>query len=124
MKTTPDGLRRHKLLPKDIAKTIPPLYWTEKQNTASPPLVYAKFFSPFNDWRWFVLEYDGDDTFFGLVVGWEAELGYFSLKDLSDASITLPDGTRVPAVERDLGFEVKSLDEVKKDLAAVGALAY
>jgi len=41
-----------------------------------------KFLPPDNNWTWYASEFDGEDLFFGLVSGFEVELGYFSLKEL------------------------------------------
>jgi hypothetical protein len=46
------------------------------------PLVRAKFFYPDFSWTWYAIEFDGSDRFFGLVDGFEKELGYFSLAEL------------------------------------------
>lgn len=70
------------LLPKELAQTLPKLYGQEKNGEEA--IVYLKFFDPCSYWTWFVLEYDGIDTFFGLVRGHYVELGYFSLKELQD----------------------------------------
>lgn len=47
--------------------------------------------------------------FFGLVVGFKIELGYFSLKELKEARgpLGLP-------IERDLHFKPKSLEELRE----------
>lgn len=68
-----------KLLPEDILKALPPLY---SQGNVENPLVVCKFFYPDFSWTWYVIEYDGKDTFYGLVDGDEKELGYFSLSEL------------------------------------------
>ncbi len=95
-----------KLVTAEMRRTLPPLYSAEKQDD---PMVYAKFFTPDSSWTWFVLEFDGKDTFFGLVVGLETELGYFSLGELE--SVRGPLGLRI---ERDLYFEPQSLSKVRQ----------
>lgn len=59
---------------------LPKLYANEKLglNAIAP----IKFFTPDANWTWYPTEYDGIDTFFGLVAGFEVELGYFSLTEL------------------------------------------
>ena len=69
-----------RLMTKELRRKIPPLYSAEKQ---SDPMVYAKFFTPDSNWTWYVLEFDGRDTFFSLVYGLRTGLGYFSLSELS-----------------------------------------
>jgi len=45
--------------------------------------IVAKFFDPCSQWTWYATEYDPiDRLFFGLVRGFETELGYFSLDEL------------------------------------------
>jgi hypothetical protein len=39
----------------------------------------AKIFTPDAQWTWYTSEFDGKDIFFGLVIGPDIELGYFSL---------------------------------------------
>ena len=59
---------------------LPPLYYNEQFGLeAIAPL---KFFTPDSSWTWYPTEFDGDDIFFGLVSGFEVELGYFSLSEL------------------------------------------
>ncbi|MDP2858297.1 MAG: DUF2958 domain-containing protein [Bacillota bacterium] len=95
-----------KLLTAEMRRTIPPLYSAEKQED---PMVHTKFFTPDSNWTWFVLEFDGEDTFFGLVVGLETELGYFSLSELESARgpLGLP-------IERGLYFEPQPLSKVRQ----------
>jgi hypothetical protein len=64
----------------------------------------VKFFCPWSNWTWYAAEFDGEDLFFGLVDGLEKELGYFSLKELSD--LTGPMGLKI---ERDLYWTPKDL---------------
>lgn len=44
-----------------------------------------EFFSPDSNWTWYAVEFDGEDLFFGLVDGFELEMGYFSLRDIQVA---------------------------------------
>jgi hypothetical protein len=84
------------LLPQEIRETLPELCSQEKQGWGA--IAHVKFFTPDSHWTWWASEYDPDTrTFFGLVQGFERELGYFSLDDLEQ--ITGPLGLRV---ERDL----------------------
>ena len=67
----------------------------------------AKFFSPDSGWTWYASEFDGQDVFFGLVSGFEVELGYFSLSELESAKGPLGLG-----IERDRFFEPRTLKEL------------
>lgn len=113
MKEANEGLRRHKLMTEDIKKQIPKLYDTE-ETPKEDKTVYVKYFSPYSNWSWYVLEFDGVDMFFGLVKGFEVEYGYFSLSEL--ANVTVFNG--VPAVERDLSFAPQPLKEIETMLRA------
>jgi len=92
-----------KLMTKDLQMQLPQLY---SQEEVEDPKAIAKFFTPWTNWTWYATEFDGKDTFFGLVDGHEKELGYFSLAELE--SINGPMGLKI---ERDLWFESKPLSE-------------
>jgi len=72
-------------------------------------LAQVKFFTPDTNWIWYASEFDGEDFFFGLVSGFEVELGYFSLNELREARgpLGLP-------IERDVYFEPKTLRDLMK----------
>lgn len=94
------------LLTKKIRAQLPPLYAQEKVND---PVAYIKFFTPDSSWNWYVTEFDGEDSFFGLVQGFEEEIGYFSLSELLEARgpLGLP-------IERDLCFKPAPLSQLRK----------
>jgi hypothetical protein len=94
------------LLPGEIRAALPPLYTNEQMGWAA--VAPVKYFTPDSSWTWYPTEYDGSDVFFGLVSGFEIELGYFSATEL--------EGLRGPLglpVERDLWFEPQTLRELK-----------
>lgn len=93
------------LLTKENKKQIPPM---RSQENRKDPICFVKFFTPWTHWTWYVLEYDGQDTFFGYVQGLENELGYFSLEDLK--SVNGPLGLKI---ERDRNFKPCPLSEIK-----------
>ncbi len=94
------------LLTQEIVRKVPTLYSSE--NTEDP-MVWCKFFTPDSSWTWYVIEYDGKDMFYGLVDGFERELGYFSLSEISSVRghLNLP-------VERDMYFKPRRLSELPK----------
>ena len=98
-----------KLLTKEIRKKLPPLY--AQDGKGGKAMVYVKFFTPDSSWTWYVTEFDGEDTFFGLVEGHEKELGYFSLKELKSAK-----GPMGLPIERDLYFKPKMLEEIAPEM--------
>ena len=97
-----------KLLTEEIKKKIPKLGSMDGKDPTTVPIV-AKFFSPFTGWTWYATEMeqreDGDYEFFGLVRGFESELGYFCLSELEVKRGNLP------LVERDMYFGEHMLSE-------------
>lgn len=94
-----------KLLTKELRAQLPPLHSQEK---TEDPLVVAKFFTPWTNWTWYAIEFDGEDTFFGLLDGQEKELGYFSLSELE-----LTKGPFGLNIERDLYWRPVPLSKVR-----------
>ena len=92
------------LLTKEVRGKLPPLY---SQEEVADPMVVCKFFYPDFSWTWYAIEFDGADQFYGLVDGFEKELGYFSLTELMSnrGKLGLP-------VERDRYFTPCRLSEV------------
>lgn len=89
----------NELLPPDLRSRLPVMH---SQEGVEDPIVYAKFFLPISGWTWFVTEGqpEGSDfIFFGHVIGFEAEWGYFSLRELEEVNVN---GL---AIERDQYFE-------------------
>jgi hypothetical protein len=90
------------LLTSEVRRALPPLGTTDAQGMKA--LAVVKFFTPDAGWTWFGVEFDGEDIFFGLVIGVVAEFGTFRLSELESlhGALGLP-------VERDLFFEPTSL---------------
>ena len=89
-----------KLLPAEVAATLPALYATQHE---ADPIARVKFFTPDSSWTWYVTEFDPSDRLcFGLVHGHEREFGYFSLDELE--SVKGPLGL---PIERDLYWQPK-----------------
>jgi Protein of unknown function (DUF2958) len=105
---------------KGLLKTLPALY---SQEDNPDPMVVCKFFTPDAGWTWYAIEgspvdangyCDTDEEkvaflFFGLVCGFDVELGYFLLSELE--TFRSPFGL---PVERDLHFQPTRLSVVKK----------
>ena len=102
-----DKVRGMKLLPKEIREILPPLY--AQDGKGGKAIAYVKFF--LGSWTWWATEFDGEDTFFGLVEGFEKELGYFSLSELENIKgpLGLP-------IERDLHFQPQTLGEIAPEM--------
>jgi len=97
-----------KLLTQEIKRKLPELYSTEGQGWDA--VAQVKFFTPDSSWTWFGVEWDGEDTFYGLVDGHDKELGYFSLSELE--SVRGPMGLKI---ERDRWFKPRPLKECRDD---------
>jgi len=93
-----------KLITQELLNKLPKLYTNEDTDD---PKAIAKFFTPDSNWTWYATEFDGKDTFYGLVDGHEKEQGYFSLRELE--SIRGPFGL---PVERDLYWKETKLSEI------------
>jgi hypothetical protein len=118
---TPEIPRPMELLPSEIRSRLPALYANEKLGLDAKAQV--KYFTPDSNWSWYASEgspvdangyFDTDKEkvdflFYGLVSGFEVELGYFSLNELKAARgpLGLP-------IERDLYFEPTSLRELQE----------
>src|SRR5258708_32576773 len=92
------------LLTKELRAQLPPLYSQEHE---ADPLVICKFFTPDSNWTWDGFEFDGEDVFFGWVVGFEKELGSFRLSELRVAG-----GPFGLPIERDIHFAPTCRSEV------------
>jgi len=99
------------LLDEASRKQLPPLYWAEDHNIGLDALALIKFFTPDSNWTWYASEFDGTDTFFGLVDGLEIEIGYFSLQ-----SLELIRGQFGLPVERDQFYCPKTLRVLLEEL--------
>jgi hypothetical protein len=100
----------HILLPDDIREKLPPLYANE--DLGMEAVAQVKYFSPQSNWTWYPTEFDPQKgIFFGLVVGFDIELGYFSIEELEEVG---KDGGHILPIERDLYFEPTTLAEIKK----------
>ncbi len=109
------------LLDDEIKARLPMLYSREYLDLHA--VAQVKYFTPDSSWTWYASEgspvdenglYDTDEEkvdflFFGLVSGYEIELGYFSLSELENLQgpLGLP-------VERDLHYEPKTLAELQE----------
>jgi len=92
-----------KLLPESEKAKL--AKWRETEgNNLTEVMATVKFFCPWSNWTWYAAEFDGEDLFFGLVDGFEKELGYFSLSELE--GLTGPGGLKI---ERDLHWTPKDL---------------
>ena len=85
---------------------MPSFYATKDKNPNDIKIV-AKLFDPCSKWTWYITEFDPKTrVFFGLVRGFENEMGYFRLEELEAVKGKLGLG-----IERDLHFGRHMLSE-------------
>ncbi len=105
------GIRGHELMTKDLGESIPALYANENVKNYDDVLAVAKLFSPYANWTWYITEMNPESGIcFGLVEGLETEIGYFDLTELAEATVF----GGVPAVERDLYWQPKTIGEIRR----------
>jgi len=98
-----------KLVTEEVKKKLPQLY--SQEDIGGKAIAHVKYFTPDSNWTWYATEFDGEDTFFGLVEGHEKELGYFSLNEIK--SVRGPMGL---SIERDLYWTPKTLQEIAPEI--------
>jgi len=102
-----DRKRGHKLMTKEIEKSLPALYATDSVPCEDKE-IKVKYFTPDSNWTWYGVEFDPKTgIFFGYVIGFESEWGNFSLKELEEThgKLGLP-------IERDLYWEPCTLQDI------------
>jgi hypothetical protein len=111
-------IRGMKLLPQEIRNSLPAL--GSQDGKGGKAVVYVKFFTPDSNWTWYTISGEPfldeagseiDFQFFGLVEGFEKELGYFKLSELEEVRgpLGLP-------IERDLYWTGKTLEQIAPEL--------
>ena len=101
-------MKRQKFMTKETEKWMKkyPLY--SQDGKAENAVITAKYF--FHNFTWYVMEWDSDDTFFGIVSnGGECEYGYFSAKEMQQVR----DSWGL-YVERDIYFRPQTVEEASK----------
>ena len=109
----PHAYRRgHELVLPKVAMNIPEPGSHDNVGNYDDVIAHVKLFSPHSDWAWYITEMNPQSgDCFGLVKGWETELGSFDLDDL--ASATINGGPC--AVERDLYWTPRPLRDIRAD---------
>lgn len=83
----------------------PPLY--SQDGKGKNATVYVKIFDPCGSWTWYITEWDGTSIAFGLVNGFEKELGYIDLAELATTR-----GAMGIGLEIDVWFKPQTLREL------------
>ena len=76
--------------------------------------IVAKFFDPCGSWSWYLMNQDPEDSdyLWGIVKGFEVEIGSFSLSELKSFKGPLGIG-----IERDLHFKPITAKELQEKLS-------
>lgn len=98
------------LLAASLQKELPRL-GSQPETPLPERTVYVKFVDPSSNWKWYVLEFDGEGTFFGLIVNRQAVLGQFTLRELASLSFVEESGEEI-RVRRDPSFRPQTLREL------------
>ena len=112
------GRRKHKLMTKELGERIPALYTNESVENTDDVMARVKLFCPYSGWRWYITEWNAETgECFGLVQGFEEEWGYFDLTELATATVL----GGVPAIERDLYWEPRTVGDIKRKSSGLAA---
>lgn len=98
-----------KLMTKELTEKIPALY--EQEDKGEDAIVYVHWFS-ITGWDWYCTEYDPESGLcFGLVKGFDTELGYWTLGEFEEVNRNNKFG--FPIIERDLWWKPCKLADVR-----------
>jgi len=100
-----------KLLTKEIRRKLPGLLAQDEKGDKA--IAYVKFFTPWGKTSWFAIEFDGEDTFFGVVAG---DYGYLEYESFSLPELEAIKGPCGLQVERDKFFQPMPLSRIKKSM--------
>jgi len=98
-----------KLLTQANIRSLPEL--GAQEAAGKNAIAYVKLFTPDSNWTWYLTEFDGEHTAFGLTDGFEKELGYIDITEIS--SVRGPMGLKI---ERDRWWHPKTLAEIAPEL--------
>jgi hypothetical protein len=85
-------------------------------------ILQARYFDSLAKWEWYVIEFDGDATFFGLIVTASvAVVGQFTLDEL-ESTVGSGQGAEETSVRLDGQFKVQTLMELAKEVPSVKVL--
>jgi hypothetical protein len=101
-----EEVRVMELMTEELRRRLPKLREIEHE---VDPLAVCRFLLPWTGWAWYVCAFDGADTCFGFVEGFDLELGFFTLTELY--GISGPEGV---TVMRDEWFGPKRYSAIKK----------
>lgn len=93
------------LLTNKLRNELPALY-SQENNPA--PVAAVRFIDTLGNWSWYAVEFDGENTFFGLVLGFEREFGYFSLSEFEEVN----QSAGFARIQRDRDFQPTPVHDI------------
>jgi hypothetical protein len=88
------------------ARNVPLLF--SQDGAGDDAIAHMKLFHPELGWSWYIMEYDPDENLaFGLVDGYETELGYISFDELTKIRVL-----------RDTDFEPIKIGKIREQIRA------
>jgi hypothetical protein len=97
------------LLPDSVREIIPPAD-PESQNSLKDATAVVRFYEPSSQWEWFVIGFDGIETFSGVITNGKLALaGNFTLSELEGMG-SIQTGSKT--VERDDQFEPQPISRI------------
>jgi len=111
----------NQLWTKTAFAKVPPIY--SQDGKGDDAIAYVKVFCITNGWRYYITEYDpSTGEAFGLVQGFEVELGSFALTGdqwTDDSMQQLNDKARIlPPFERDFHFKPATIGAIRAAIEA------
>jgi len=100
-----------KLLTKEIRKKLPGLL--AQDDKGDEAIAYVKFFTPWGKCSWYAIEFDGADTFFGVVAG---DYDYLEYGTFSLSALMAIKGVCGLKVERDKLFYPMPVSKIREIL--------
>ena len=106
---------KQKMFTKEIEKKLQEQY---PQGADMEQDVVCKISNPYGNWKWYIMNQDPEDPdyLWGIVKGFEVEMGSISKSELENTRIKFA-GAGLP-LERDLHFKPRPAKEVWADLNA------
>lgn len=110
------------LIPEDMRDRIPAIGEGPPERGLAETMVYVRFCDPSNKWRWYLLESDGKETFFGLAVTDRiAVAGQMTFAELENLQFEDRQGNK-GKVMRDVEFTPQTVESVARREASLAEL--
>ncbi|MEE8584395.1 MAG: hypothetical protein V3T83_06030 [Acidobacteriota bacterium] len=106
-------------IPEEIRKRLPGLGSARQANPMHKWIALARCVDPETRISWYLIEFDGQDRFFGLMVGKHSVAGEFSLAELQALGA---EGDEAGGVYLDNSFQPTALIELARQNSSIAEL--